>query len=420
MRRISLERFRGSLSVFILTIWGIAWTAPASQTGFAQARGYWHIQDNQVVDQNDRPVRIAGVNWYGFETRDHVPHGLTQQDYHSILRSIENMGFNVIRLPFSNEMIESPTVPAKIAFTNKAGTINLDLRNLSAIEIMDKIIDAAGELGLHIILDNHRSDAGDGPQSSGLWYTERYPESAWIADWQMLSRRYKSKLTKAGDPVVIGVDLRDEPHSISGGGACWMGDPARGGCPATNTSQNWTTAAIRAGNAVLFENPNLLIFVEGTDCYAGDCTFWGGNLQGARSSRVVLTQPDRVVYSVHDYGPVEYHHQWFNADTTSETLANTWMKYWAFMIRDNIAPIWIGEFGTSNDSSDAADYAPGSQGQWFTSLVAFLSAHPSIHWTYWALNGEDRYGLLTQDYSRPVNDGSPRQRTLFKLLNTTR
>ncbi len=48
--------------------------------------------------------------------------------------------------------------------------------------------------------------------------------------------------------------------------------------------------------------------------------------------------------------------------------------------------------------------APGSQGQWFSSLVEFLGQNPELHWTYWALNGEDGYGLLNARYGpAPVN-----------------
>ena len=231
----------------------------------------------------------------------------------------------------------------------------------------------------------------------------------------MLARRYKSTFNKNGEPIVIGMDLRNEPHSIGAtGGACWTGDENRGGCPSSNTTENWTSAAIRAGNAILVENPNLLIFVEGTDCYDGDCTFWGSNLEGVRNSKVILTLPNRVVYSAHDYGPSEYRHPWFNAATTPLSLANTWMKYWGFLVAENTAPVWIGEFGTC--PSDGADATPGSQGQWFTSLTAFLTAHPAISWSYWALNGEDRYGLLKHDYSMVVDFGSPRQQALADLL----
>lgn len=406
-----------SLFLFRIAVVALLFGLAANHPLFAQsAQGYWHTQGNQILDSDLHPVRIEGISWYGFETRDLVPHGLTEQDYRAILGRVRKMGFNVIRLPFSNEAIESPRIPTKIAFINSSGKINQDLRHLNSLEIMDRIIDAAGAAGLHVILDNHRSDSGDGPQSSGLWYTARYPESQWIADWQMLARRYKTKLSKNGDPIVIGMDLRNEPHSVGDGGACWTGDPARGGCPPSNAAQNWTSAAIRAGNAILLENPNLLIFVEGTDCYSGNCTFWGSNLLGVRNSKVVLTQPDRVVYSAHDYGPAEYRHPWFNSTTTPTSLSAVWMKYWGYINADNIAPVWIGEFGTGSRLGDAIDQMPGSQGQWFSALIDFLISNPSIQWSYWALNGEDRYGLLKRDYVS-VDMTASRQQELQRLLN---
>src|SRR6266571_8991105 len=64
----------------------------------------------------------------------------------------------------------------------------------------------------------------------------------------------------------------------------------------------------------------------------------------------------------------------------------------------------VGEFGTGNTASDIQSATPGSQGQWFESLVNFLQNNPSIGWTYWALNGEDSYGLLDNNYdATPAN-----------------
>ena len=66
---------------------------------------------------------------------------------------------------------------------------------MNSLEIMDKVVDYAGVVRLKVILDDHRSDAGDSAQSSGLWYTVDYPENSWIADWQKLAARYKDNST---------------------------------------------------------------------------------------------------------------------------------------------------------------------------------------------------------------------------------
>src|SRR5207237_3053107 len=33
----------------------------------AAGQGYWHTSGTQILDANNKPVRIAGINWFGFE-----------------------------------------------------------------------------------------------------------------------------------------------------------------------------------------------------------------------------------------------------------------------------------------------------------------------------------------------------------------
>jgi endoglucanase len=380
------------LPVFILAICSGA---------LAQGTGYWHTSGNQIIDSSGHVVRIAGVNWYGFETKDQVVHGLWARDYHTILTAIKNNGYDAIRLPYSNQMVESPIIPSNISYSNGSGAINTDLKGLNALQVMDKVISAAGALGLRVVLDNHRSEAGNSAEANGLWYTSAYPESAWINDWKTLVNRYASFKDASGNPTVIAVDLRNEPHLIADGshsGSCWTGDTATGGCPTTNVTQNWPAAAQRAGNAILSANSNLLIIVEGTDCYNGDCDWWGGNLEGVSGHPIDLNVSNRLVYSAHDYGPTLYQQSWFNGGTSYSSLSSVWNKFWAYINANQTAPIMVGEFGTGNNASDIQSATPGSQGQWFESLVNFLQNNPSVNWTYWALNGEDSYGLLDNRY----------------------
>lgn len=351
--------------------------------------GYWHTDRNRILDDGNREIRIGGVNWSGFETRRGVPGGLLMQDYRDILRTVKQQGYNTIRLPLSNEMIERPHIPQEIRYSSDDDEpINADLQGLDSMQILDRIVAAAGKLGLRVILDDHRSEAGDSAEASGLWYTPDYPEAAWIADWTDLARRYKDNST------VIGMDLRNEPHNAATGGACWD----------CGGDHDWHLAAERAGNAVLRVNPKLLIFVEGVDSYEGDSYWWGGNLEGVRRSPVRLAIPNRLVYSAHTYGPVEYQQPWFNQATTRATLRAVWRRHWAYISESGLAPVWIGEFGTPNSDADIRSQEPGSEGQWFSELVQFLGEEHSIQWTYWGINGEDRYGLLDPKYrSFPAN-----------------
>ena len=394
--------------------------APAHQGAASQAAqaassgvgaGYWHTSGNQILDSNGNPVRIAGINWYGFETPDEIAHGLWVQDYHTVINDIAALGYNTIRIPFSNQMVETPIVPQNLSFSNSTGgTINGDLKGLNALQDLQKIVAAAGAAGLKVILDDHRSEAGESAEQDGLWYTSTYTSQDWVNDWTTLATMF------ANDPTVIGFDLRNEPHTPSGD---TYGTDATWGTG--NTSTDVRLAYEQAGNAILAVDPGALIFCEGISEYPDssapggfDGTWWGGDLQGVAQYPVVLSSPGHVVYSAHDYGPNLFQQTWFNSSATPASLDAVWNKFWGYIYTQNIAPIWVGEFGTDNSASDVESSAAGSQGQWFESLVSYLAANQWMGWTYWALNGEDSYDLLDNNYD-PTPVSSLKQSLLASI-----
>jgi endoglucanase len=367
-------------------------SAPAQST--AVGTGFWHTSGNQILDADGNPVRIAGINWYGFETPDEIAHGLWAQDYHVIINDIKALGYNTIRIPFSNQMVEDPIVPQNLSFYNATGPINTDLEGLNALQDLQKIVTYAGEVGLKVILDDHRSEAGESAEANGLWYTSTYTSQDWVNDWVTLAKLF------AGNPTVVGFDLRNEPHTPAGDtyaeGATWgTGDAAT----------DVRLAYEQAGNAILAVDPGALIFCEGIsenpDASASggyDTTWWGGDLAEAGQYPVTLSSPGHVVYSAHDYGPDLFQQTWFNSSTTPASLDAVWNQFWGYLYADDTAPVWVGEFGTDNTSADIESTTAGSQGQWFESLVSYLTSNPGMGWTYWALNGEDSYALLDSNY----------------------
>ena len=357
-------------------------------------QGYWHTDGSQILDANNRPVRIAGINWFGFETPSYSPHGLWSRNYKSMLEQIKSQGYNTLRLPYSNQLFDQGSVPNGIDYTK-----NPDLRGLNGLQLMDKVIVYASGIGLRIILDRHRPDSS---AQSALWYTSAYPESRWITDWQMLANHYKN------NPMVIGADLHNEPHTP----ACW-------GCG--DKALDWRLAAERAGNAILSVNPNWLIFVEGVDCYGpggttnqSECYLWGGNLQGAATYPVQLNVPNRLVYSVHDYPATVSPHSWFNAPNYPHNLPGLWDSHWGYIYKQGIAPVWIGEFGTRLKSN--------SDKQWLAQLVSYLGRGArGLNWTFWSWNPDsgDTGGILNDDW-RTINQAkqSSLSAIMFPLSDT--
>jgi endoglucanase len=60
---------------------------------------------------------------------------------------IKSNGYNVIRLPFSNQMVESPIIPSDISYSN-SGPINTDLQNLNSLQILPQAVGLGAIAGL--------------------------------------------------------------------------------------------------------------------------------------------------------------------------------------------------------------------------------------------------------------------------------
>lgn len=316
-----------------------------------------HTSGQYIVDSNGTRVHINAFNWYGSEGQDFVVEGLQAQPLSNIVSTIKGMGFNAVRLLWSNQMVESNPVVGSYALT-----ANPSLEGENALTIFDTVVNTLTSAGIMVILDNHVSTAGwccsttDGNQ---LWYNSQYPESSWIADWQMLAQRYKS------NPWVIGTDLRNEPRSP----ATWGG----------SSTTDWHGAAERGGNAVLSVNPNLLVFVEGVS-YAGD-------LSGVASLPVQLNAPNQLVYEAHDYG------FWYSGFSSYSAYVNKVTPNWGYLVTgSNPQPLWIGEFGTCNSANTCVDSTQSSDlGNWMDSMNAYVRQY-GIDWSYWAINGTTETG----------------------------
>jgi aryl-phospho-beta-D-glucosidase BglC (GH1 family) len=342
------------------------------------AADFFHTSGNQILDVNGTPVRIAAVSWFGFETSTSVVDGLWARNYKDMMNQMVQLGFNTIRLPYSEDIFNPANVPNSINYS-----LNPDLQGLSSLQILDKIVAYAGQIGLRIILDEHSAMAGDNANEQ-LWYipgSAVYTQQAWINDWVALAQRY------AGNATVIGADLHNEPHGM----ATW-GD----GNPATD----WRLAAEQAGNAILAVNPNWLIIVEGIQTYNSQSDWWGGNLMGAGQFPVILNVANRVVYSPHDYPASVSSQPWFSAANYPYNLPAVWNQFWGYLYRDDIAPVWLGEFGSQLQTT--------SDQQWYQQMTAYLAdttgapaGGQGISWSWWSWNpnSSDTGGILQNDWT---------------------
>lgn len=347
------------------------------------AQNFLTANGNKLYDASGKEVRLTGVNWFGFETAMLTPHGIWSRDCKSMLKQIKSLGFNCIRLPWCNKVLD----PAATININSYGTdpftgvspMNAKESTLKTpLQLMDLIVQYCQELNLKIILDNHSKNP-DGYLAEELWYTSNVSESKWITDWAFLADRYKNY------DAVIACDLKNEPHGKYGNGSTWGN---------SNAATDWNKAAERCGNAVLAVNPNVLIIVEGVEVYNNQYYWWGGNLIGVNDYPVKLNKQNKLVYSPHEYGPTVYEQTWFSDPTFPANMAGIWEKYFNFIITKNISPLFVGEFGIKT--------AGGKDEIWFDTFLKYMGNRYS--WTFWCWNPNsgDTGGLLDDQWINVV------------------
>ena len=126
-------------------------------------------------------------------------------------------------------------------------------------------------------------------------------------------------------------------------------------------SYDWYLAAQVAGNAVLAVNPQWLIFVAGL----GTDGWPGSDLTYAQSSPVVLSRPNQLVYSTHEFSQDAYNQSWFSAPNYPNNLRDLWRSRWGYLEEKGQTPVFA-TFGTFFTY-------PINDGKWLTKLINYIN-----------------------------------------------
>uniref|UniRef100_A0A7S4UK49 Glycoside hydrolase family 5 domain-containing protein n=1 Tax=Alexandrium monilatum TaxID=311494 RepID=A0A7S4UK49_9DINO len=241
-----------------------------------QTKGRW------IVDSRSQRFRLKCVNWFGASGTQHVVYGLHKRTLQDLVSTLVTWGFNCVRLPFSLELFfTNPPVPGSKTRAEPAMA-----PGISGMDAYDQTVAAITGAGILVVVDNHSSDSGwccEASALDGVWFTHEYPERRWIEALSAIARRHRS------NPRVVAFDLRNEVRDTPTAQVVWGSGSVVDG----KVLADWPSAAERAGNAVLAENPSLLILVTGL-CY-------GHDLRGARDRPVQLDVPGRLVWTAHSY-----------------------------------------------------------------------------------------------------------------------
>lgn len=360
---------------------------PIPETSIATYALPLSTRGRDIVDTTGRRFKLSSVNWYGGSDELFIPGGLDVQHRSVIAQTIRNLGFNSVRMPYSDEMVMlNPHILPHLL------TANPDLEGMTALDIFEACVTALTDAGLAVIINNHITTAtwccGADPCDSG-WANDhlgpicrvKQSEEDWIQHWETIMARF------VNNPRVIGADLRNEVRGLWG----------------TMPWQRWAAAAEKCGNRLLKMHPDWLIVVGGTES--------NNDLSQAGTRPVRLDIPNRLVYTAHVYawsgwGSSEGRY----SKRSYESFACAMRSNWAYLIDDDIAPVWMGEFGAPAHPSE------GDANYW-NNLLRFLK-HLDADFGYWAVNprkpkdnAKESYSLVEDDWVTPIRDYRMRDMT---------
>lgn len=428
---------------------------PTIEAAAEGALTYLSADGALMRDASGEGVLLRSCNYYGLEQAG-VPYGTWAAPYKTItvggvtqegmLDKIKRLGFNSIRLLVSVDMTKTdsegkfftartaPETPAwNSTFIN--ADLNPDLvksRDVmtgyivphDVITILDKLVDHCEAIGLRIIFDMHclAADNSNINTTQGKWYTTatrfgaesgdrwtrwidgaRRNETSYIEAWKFYANRYKNR------PVVCAFDLLNEPYNST-----WS----------RNLDHGLVALYERVGKEIHAINPDVMLICEGSctppeDAWNFDETFtegektwgsiWSGYLQKVRDPALRIgsaepgIKPNKVAYSPHEYGHEAGPPNWFTKSLKGKSfpsnLFEVWRQQWGYLAEENIAPVWIGEFGSTWRVGDAGftTEAKAMDQEWLHRLADYCHSR-RIGTAFWGFVPDVIGGLVETDY----------------------
>lgn len=371
---------------------------PAQPPGAALPHGFLSVRGAQIVDGTGAPVRIAAIGLNG----DNVCGGRLEledlfQGIQGNVAAMRAFGFNCVRVNWIDKTLDDPGAMAQL----------------------DEFVAACANSHMKVIFDNHNNEATSADwanaaqQKNGLWFdtgpgtdgTDGAGDRGTVSsakfrqDWVRFARHW------AGNPTVIGFDIRNEPCAHTSTPALW------GGSGPTDIHAMYQSV----GNAILSVNPDALIICEAVINY--NTGAFEGDLSVVRELPIRLRNPAKLVYSVHEY-PQEI--GGYRGPESGAGYIDRMNRTWGWLMEKNIAPVWIGEMGASMTSRASR--------AWGATLLAYMDGRAagglrfsggqqpvSGDWWLWGnLNDQNPDGCVAADGKLRPEQATFIQQMLFR------
>uniref|UniRef100_A0A7N0TR71 Glycoside hydrolase family 5 domain-containing protein n=1 Tax=Kalanchoe fedtschenkoi TaxID=63787 RepID=A0A7N0TR71_KALFE len=354
-----------------------------------------------IVDaRSTHRVKLRCGNWAG-HMEPMVPEGLDRQPLRNIVATLASLGFNCVRLTWAIHM-HTRSSQVKVAQSLESLGLtaardgirryNPNLLDLTVVDAQAAVVDALGQNGIMVILDNHVSKPQwccSGNDGNG-WFGDRYFDpDEWLRGLNLVATRYKGK------SQVVGMSLRNELRGQH------------------QDEQVWHRYMQAGATTVHNANPDLLVIVSGLN--------YDSNLGFLRNPNLRINLPaNKLVYEVHRYAFSIASQNWLNKPLNQ--VCGNFIKWFedaaGFLInspRDKV-PLLVSEFGVDQRGTNEAD------NRFLPCFLAHLTG-ADLDWALWAFQGsyyvrsgsvgmEEMYGVLDGSWAKPRN---PAFKGLFQL-----
>jgi endoglucanase len=138
----------------------------------------FHTRGRHVLDAHNEPIKLASINWYGASDIHFVPSGLDVQHRDDIAQLIRRLGFNSVRLPYADEIVDrNPVANATLIAANPDLFLSAEtVGKPRALEVYHAVVESLTAAGLLVIVNNHITQA--------TWCCGINPcDIIWYNDW---------------------------------------------------------------------------------------------------------------------------------------------------------------------------------------------------------------------------------------------
>jgi len=320
----------------------------------------------------------------------------TEQDF----KWMADWGFDFVRFPIA--------YPGYLKYNPSGGTAITPEQtiefNEEAVEIIEKTVDAANKLGLHVSLNLHRApgfciNAGF-EEPFNLWKDEE-AQQAFYAHWDLWAKRFRHI-----SPKMLSFDLVNEP--------CYKEDMNDQFCPSTAIpGETYRKVAMGCLEVIHKQTPDRLVVADGNH---------GGSLVTPELEDLPIAQSCRGYYP-HYVSHYRASWVWKNPDDApmpvwpgmidghlfNREVLEQFYQPWIDLVQRGIG-VHCGECGCFSETPHEVFLA------WFNDQLDILTSH-GIGWGLWNFRGS--FGLLDsgrKDITYEDWHGHQLDRKLLNLL----